>query len=258
MIYSMPMLVVLSWILGTKDTRSRRARVIALTAGALFALDLVMWHQAILDIGVGLATVLANTQVLWVGLAAWALLRERPSNYALILVPLVLVGVMLMSGLGRADAFGAHPLRGVTWGVGAALAYSSYILTYRSAGSPSGAVIPVLLDTCVGAAAASVLLAWTFGQPIDFTVVFPSHGYLIALAAVVQVGGWMCIGRALPRLAALETSVILLLQPIGAIGWGWLLFHERLSVAQWVGAASVLFAVATLSITGAVRRKPVS
>lgn len=227
----------------------------ALVAGALFALDLVMWHQAILDIGVGLATVLANTQVLWVGLAAWVLLRERPSNYALILVPVVLAGVVLMSGLGRADAFGEQPLRGVLWGVGAALAYSSYILTYRSAGSPTGAVIPVLLDTCVGATLASILLAPLFGQPIDFSIHFPSHGYLIALAMTVQVGGWLSIGRALPRLAALETSVILLLQPIGAICWGWLLFQERLSVAQWIGAASVLCAVATLSITGAVRRK---
>jgi len=58
--------------------RPRRARLLAWGAGAFFAVDLVLWHNAIEQVGAGLATVLGNTQVVLVGLLAWALLGERP------------------------------------------------------------------------------------------------------------------------------------------------------------------------------------
>ena len=36
---------------------------LALLAGMFFAADLIFWHQAIADVGAGLATVLGNLQV---------------------------------------------------------------------------------------------------------------------------------------------------------------------------------------------------
>ena len=60
--------------------------------------------------------------------------------------------------------------------------------------------------------------------------------------------GWLLIGRALPELPAIETSILLLGQPIFAVFWGVLFFNERLSALQWLGSAIVLAGVATLSI----------
>jgi len=45
----------------------------------------------------------------------------------------------------------------------------------------------------------------------------------------------------------LETSILLLGQPIFTVLWGVLLFDERLSILQWLGSAIVLAGVATLS-----------
>jgi drug/metabolite transporter (DMT)-like permease len=45
--------------------------VLALAAGVLFAADLVFWHHAIQDVGAGLATVLANLQVVLVAFGVW-------------------------------------------------------------------------------------------------------------------------------------------------------------------------------------------
>src|SRR5215207_9975302 len=83
--------------------RSRRSRVFAYAAGSFFAVDLIFWHHAIEAVGAGLATVLGNTQVVLVGLLAWVLLGERPSRRSLAAIPVVLVGVVLISGVvGRA------------------------------------------------------------------------------------------------------------------------------------------------------------
>ena len=46
-------------------------------AGIFFAADLIFWHQAIADVGAGLATVLGNLQVVVVPFVAWAVLHER-------------------------------------------------------------------------------------------------------------------------------------------------------------------------------------
>ena len=47
--------------------------------GIFFAADLLLWHHSIEDVGAGLATVLANIQVVLVPLVAWAVLSERPA-----------------------------------------------------------------------------------------------------------------------------------------------------------------------------------
>jgi drug/metabolite transporter (DMT)-like permease len=73
---------------------------LAAAAGVFFAGDLLFWHHAIEAVGAGLATVLGNLQVLVVGLVAWLVLRERPSRAIFAALPVVLVGVALISGLG--------------------------------------------------------------------------------------------------------------------------------------------------------------
>src|ERR671918_188768 len=69
--------------------RPRRAIQLAWLAGAFFAADLVLWHNAIEQVGAGLATVLGNTQVVLVGLLAWILLHERPHRSSLTAIPIV-------------------------------------------------------------------------------------------------------------------------------------------------------------------------
>ena len=118
-LYALPVLWVADRLAGTAG-RPRRLRWMAAAAGALLAVDLNLWHRSIEWIGAGLATVLANLQVVFVGLVAWILYRERPTRTTLVTVPVVLVGVALISGLGREDAFGANPIAGAVAGVGAA------------------------------------------------------------------------------------------------------------------------------------------
>jgi len=47
-----------------------------MSAGALFAGDMLLWTQAIGEVGAGLSTVLVNVQVVMVALLAWAVDRE--------------------------------------------------------------------------------------------------------------------------------------------------------------------------------------
>jgi drug/metabolite transporter (DMT)-like permease len=221
-------------------------------SGIFLALDLVFWHQAVLDIGAGLATVLVNAQVLFVGGLAWALHRERPSRRAVVLIPVVLVGVVLISGLGRADAYGANPVRGVILALVAAALYAMFQLLFRDSNRTLAPPTGPVLDATIGMTVGSFVLAAPFDPRFSLAFSWPAHGWLIVMAIICQALAWILLGVAFPRLAALETSVILLSQPMETVVWGWLILNERMSVIQAAGMLVMTTGMALLLVTGTV------
>ena len=253
--YALPFLLALWLFQRGSRHRPPRDRLLAIAAGVFLGLDLAFWHRAIELIGAGLATVLGNTQVVFVGLLAWALYGERPSRVAAVAIPLVFAGVVLISGVGTQGAYGQDPGMGVIFGLLTGITYSIFLLGLRAAGRGLGAPAGPLLDATLGAVLGIVVVGAADGQ-LDLIVTWPAHGWLLLLAVGSQVVGWQLIGAALPRLPALETSVFLLLQPMLTAIWAWLLFSERLSIVQITGMALVLAAVGWLSISGIATKEP--
>jgi drug/metabolite transporter (DMT)-like permease len=97
-VYALPVLVLLAFLedrrYGRRAWRDRRP---AIFAGVLMAVDLILWHHSIDDVGAGLATVLANIQVVLVPLVAWAVLTEHPGRRVLVALPVTVAGVLLIS-----------------------------------------------------------------------------------------------------------------------------------------------------------------
>jgi hypothetical protein len=114
---------------------SWRARGPAVLSGVFFAADLILWHHSIGDVGAGLATVLANVQVVLVPLVAWAVLAERPGRQVLAALPLALLGVLLISGALEHGAYGRDPRRGAVFGLAAGVAYVGFLLLLRPGGA---------------------------------------------------------------------------------------------------------------------------
>jgi drug/metabolite transporter (DMT)-like permease len=252
--YAVPFLLALWLARRDLDRRTGRSRLVAVAAGLLLAVDLTVWHHSIEYIGAGLATVLANAQVVFVGLAAWIVWHERPARSTFWTVPIIVAGLVLVSGLGRPDAYGTNPALGVVLGVATGIAYSGFLIVFRSATQreETPAAGP-LLDATVGAAVGSLLLGVAFG-PVSFTPTWPAHGWLVLLAVVAQVAGWLLITTALPRVPALETSVLLLIQPVAAMVWGRVFFAETVSWVQGVGVVVVILGVVIVSARGAATR----
>jgi drug/metabolite transporter (DMT)-like permease len=254
--YALPVLTVAWLVVRKRDHRPARSRAMAGLAGAFLAIDLVMYHRAIPLIGAGLATVISNTQVAFVGLVAWALYHERPTRAALSLLPVVLFGVILVGGLGTSGSYGEDPTAGILMGLGGAVTYSVFLLLLRHSNRGHLAPSPgPLLDATIGAAVVA-LAASLFDPGFSFAFTWPAHGWLIALALVSQCFGWILIGVALPRLPALETSVMLLVQPAAAILWARQIFAERFGGVQWVGVALVFGGILALGLMGSVKSRP--
>jgi drug/metabolite transporter (DMT)-like permease len=251
-LYALPILLVMWLLTRSSDQRPLGDRRLGFASGLLLAADLWLFHAAIAAIGAGLGTLLANIQVVFVALAAWAIHDERPSTTAFVAIPAVFMGVTLLSGLGRADTYGSDPVAGAILGASAGVVYASFILTYRAANRSQSSAIGTLLDATAGTAIGTGLAGLITGT-IDLSFVWPAHGWLLILAVLAQVFGWILLGYALPRLPALTTSVLLMVQPVGALIWGALIFSERLSSLQGAGVAVILLGVTAINVRGSVR-----
>jgi drug/metabolite transporter (DMT)-like permease len=234
-----PLLLLAAWEDRRLGPRPLRARVLAFVAGGFFAVDLLFWHHAIEAVGAGLATVLGNTQVVLVGLLAWVLLGERPSRRSLASIPIVLLGVVLISGAIGAGAYGSNPPLGVLFGVITALAYSAFLLILRQSNAdrrrPAGPLFDATLASAVGVA--------VYGVPtgtLDLTPGLEAQAWLILLALSSQVLGWLLISISLPRLPAVVTSILLTLQPVATVVLAALILDESPSALQLLGAALIL------------------
>lgn len=249
--YALPVL----WVLVRLEERllgprPRRLRLTAWVAGAFFAADLLLWHHAIEAVGAGLATVLGNTQIVLVGLIAWALFRERPAPAALAAIPIAMIGIVLISGALEEGAYGDNPPLGVLLGVLTGIAYSGFLLTLRHGAGDQRRVAGPLFDATL----ASMVLVLPVGLAsgnLDFTPGLESHVWLVTLALSSQVLGWLLITISLPRLPAVATSLLLTLQPVATVVLAAILLEEDPSPLQLVGVGAIL---AGLIVASAGRR----
>jgi drug/metabolite transporter (DMT)-like permease len=250
-VYALPALGLIAWWEDRRfGRRSGRDRLMAVFAGVFFAADLILWHNSIEDVGAGLATVLANIQVVLVPLVAWAVLSERPGRQVLAALPLALLGVVLISGVLEHGAYGRDPARGAMFGLGAGLAYVGFLLLLRRSGADVRRPAGPLFDATFVAAGVSVAAGVVIGDA-RLVPTWPGAGWLVILALTSQVLGWLLISVSLPRLAAAQTSLLLTIQPVGSVALAAAIFGESPSGLQLGGVALVVGAL--VIATGAAR-----
>src|SRR2546422_1053341 len=89
---------------------------------------------------------------------AFSAVLERPSNRVLAAMPIVVLGVVLISGVIGSGAYGSHPTLGVITGVVTGVSYAGFLLALRRGNAdlrrPAG---PLFDATWVAAIAAVVM-----------------------------------------------------------------------------------------------------
>lgn len=249
-LYALPFLGALALLERRRRGRlDRRRHLLALAAGVFFAADLELWHHSIAAVGAGLSTVVANLQVVVVGIAAWLLLDERPSGRVLAAVPVAFTGVVLISGVGTDTAYGTDPARGVAYGLLTAVAYAGFLLLIREAGKGLRTPAEIMFDATFGCTVTIALLGVALGE-LDARPEWPAHGWLLLLALSGQVVGYLAIAASLPRLPALVASILLLVQPVLTVLLAALIVDERPSSSQILGILLVVAGIVVATSGG--------
>lgn len=217
-----------------------RAAVIRLAlAGLFFSGDLAVWHWSIRLTSVANATLLANFAPIFVAFGGWLFFGYRVGLTFLLGMGAALVGTALM--VGTSFSISPQHLLGDALGLITAIFYAGYILTVKrlredlSTGTImawSGTVMSCVLGP----------IAILSGEQI---VPASQQGWhpLIGLALISQVAGQSLIAYALAHLPAAFSSVGLLLQPVLATVFAWLILSEAVGFFQALGGGLVLVGI---------------
>ncbi len=233
---ALPVLVALAVLEQRRHgARPLAQRLRAVLAGVFLAVDLILWTHAIADVGAGVATVLGNLQVLFVAGLAWLFWKERPARAVAFALPVVMIGVVLVSGLIEGSTTSKHPVAGICYGLGTSVAYAGYLLILRRSSSTSAHVAGPVAEATAGSAAAALAFGLLFGG-LALHPLWPSIGWLVALALLSQTAGWLFITSSLPRLPAAVSSLMLLLQPAASLALAAVILGQQPTPLQILGA----------------------
>src|SRR5688572_28680931 len=208
-----------------------------LAAGFAFAGDLGFWHASIQLTSVANSTLLANLASIFVTLAAWIFLRQRPSDQFLAGLAAALIGVALLVHISL--EFSATGVAGDALGVVTAMFYAGYILAVKGLRDRGETTLHLMAVTTTITALFLFPAALASGEQMLPASAF-GWSILIGIALVSHAAGQGLIAYALAHLPAAFSSVILLFQPVMAALFAWLLLSEGLVALQVLGGLIVL------------------
>lgn len=232
---ALPVLAVLMWR-QTGGVRIKPGIVWLLLAGAMFAGDLVFWHQSLHFSSVANATLITNLAPVFVTLASFLFYGERFRPLFIGGIALALSGAAVL--MSNSLQLSAGHLRGDVLALISAVFYAGYLLGVSRARQRHGA-----MEVMFWATLSSTILLFVIGNALgDNFWPQSARGWsvLVALALLSHVAGQGLIAWALAHLSAAFSAVGLLVQPVAAAAFAWLLLAEPFGARQALGGAIVL------------------
>jgi drug/metabolite transporter (DMT)-like permease len=235
--------LAISDTVGRSDNRPKRRRPSSATdyailalAGLFFAGDMGFWHWSITYTSVANATLLANTAPVFVVLGGWLLFGTRVRPMFLIGMATAMAGtvVLMQTSAGLSE----RHLLGDAFGIVTGMFYGAYFLTIQRLRA-SYDTMTIMAYAIPVSAVAMLGVSILNGETLLATT---STGWMVVVgvALVSQVFGQSLIAYGLAQLPVAFASVSLLVQPVMAALWAWLLLAEPLGPIQALGAAVVL------------------
>lgn len=233
---------LLAWTRGELQIPPPRTLALLLFCGLTFALDLFFWHESIMHIGPGLATLISNFQVFFLAAVAILFFREKARPRFLLSLPIAIFGLFLVVGPNWHQLSDQYKT-GIFYALLTALCYAVYLIALRRV-QGSGHRSPLFALMLVSACSAIFLglRMWHSGESFAIPDM-QSLSALLALGLFSQTLGWLLIARSLPRLPTSLGGLMLLLQPALSFVWDVLFFSRPTSLINWGGVTLTLAAI---------------
>lgn len=216
-----------------------------LLGGLFFAGDLSVWHHSLHWTTVANATLLTNLAPVWVALVAWAWFGERMGGGFWLGLALTVAGAAVL--MADSVRISARTLGGDLLAVATSLFYAGYLLVL-SRSRAHRSTVEVMFWTTAAAAVAVLPIALLEPQPF-----WPQsmRGWAIVsgLALLSHAAGQGLIAYGFAHLPASFSAVTLLIQPVAAALFAWLLLSEGFGWQQAAGGIVVLAGILLCRLT---------
>ena len=223
--------------------RSTTLTLLAL-GGVLLAFEVALYFLGLQYLSAGLAEVLLFLFPAWVVAITAVLQRRSPGGVVIACAAAAVIGAGLAVGsfASGGDA-GPHAVFGVVLLVGASIAYAVYVVSNSSAVARVGSLRATTLILSGGAISFTLAALLTGSAGPHDTV---GIAMAIGMAVFSTVCAFGLLSAGLAYLPASQASVVATLEPVLAVGLGWLFLGEKVSWLQGLGMALVIGAVVVI------------
>lgn len=244
-LFAIPIVGVMMLARG-RSFRIERPQILSLALmGLLMALSSLALFESFNHMAAGIACTILFVYPIMVAILMALFFREQLSWQAALCILLALVGIGMLYKGGNGEELN---LTGTLLSLCSALAYAIYIVGVNR---PTFKQIPTLTVTFYVLLFGLLLFLFRldFGQAIQT----PSHWYhwgnLFALALFPTAISFLCTTTAIQYIGSTPTAILGALEPLTALFFGAVVFHERLTLHDGIGLTLIIAAV-TLVIAG--------
>lgn len=219
-------------------TAVRRNMLLLILSGAAIGFNWILLFEAYNYTSVATATLCYYLAPILVILASPLVLKESLTRRKLLCAAAALLGMVLVSGILEADFSGLAEMRGIVFGLGAAVLYASVILMNKKMVDISAYDKTILQLSMASIALLPYVLVTENWSAVTFS---PLSATLLLIAGIVHTGiaYWLYFGS-MEHLHSHTVALLSYLDPILAIVLSMVFLREPMSPAAAVGAVMIL------------------
>lgn len=221
------------------DKNAIRKNLLLLSlSGIAIGFNWILLFEAYNYTSVATATLCYYLAPILVILASPFVLKEKMTPKKAVCTAVALLGMVLVSGVTESGFSGAAELKGIFFGIGAAVLYAGVILTNKK--MPA---MPAYDKTIIQLTAASAALLPYVLLTEDWTAVSfaPVSVVLLLISGIVHTGlaYWLYFG-AISNLPSHSVALLSYIDPVLAIVLSLVFLQEPMSIASGIGAVMIL------------------
>ena len=221
------------------DKNAIRKNLLLLSlSGIAIGFNWILLFEAYNYTSVATATLCYYLAPILVILASPFVLKEKMTLKKAVCTAVALLGMVLVSGVTESGFSGTSELKGIFFGIGAAVLYAGVILTNKK--MPA---MPAYDKTIIQLTAASAALLPYVLLTEDLTAVSfaPVSVVLLLIAGIVHTGlaYWLYFG-AISNLPSHSVALLSYIDPVLAIVLSLVFLQEPMSIASGIGAVMIL------------------
>ena len=228
-----------------KNKPKKKAYYLAIASGICLGLHFASWITSLSFISITAATVLVNTNSLWIALLSWFFYKEKLSKSISIGIFIAFIGsiIITLSGDHNNVNYSNLSLLGNILALLGAILVSCYLLLGKESQNQG-----LSLNKYIAIAYTTGAL-FLFPFPILLRINYLNQPllvyiYLIAMALICQLIGHTTINWSMLHISPTIVSLFILFEPLGASFLGFLSFREVPSIYLVIGGIFVLMGVA--------------
>lgn len=227
-------------------TVKNRDWLFSIVAGVLLAFHFILWFESLNYTSVASSTVLVTLQPLFAIVGTYFFFKERLSAKGIIAILIAIGGSVFIS-------FGDFQLGGSAfYGDMLALIACAFVTGYMLFGQEVRSRVGLTTYTMIVYSVSSITLAiYMLIKGESFTTDEPMNWLWFALLAIVpNLLGHTLFNWALKYVSTNTTSIMILLEPVGASILAYWIFNEHLIVSQYVGGIIVIVGILLYVVDG--------